>query len=72
MYSGTVKMSFISILQFNILANKILCLPELANDHRFNSNSNRVANREILKKIITEVLLMHERDYWLRKFTGLG
>ncbi|KAH8114579.1 CAIB/BAIF family enzyme [Phellopilus nigrolimitatus] len=58
--------------QFGLLAEKILGNPEIANDTRFNTNASRVANREIIKKIITEVLMTQDREYWLRKFKGLG
>lgn len=58
--------------QFNILATKILQRPELAQDSRFSSNAARVANRKVLVDTITDLLMEHDRDYWLAKFTGQG
>jgi len=58
--------------QFRLLAERILEKPELADDARFANNAARVANREALVDIITQVLQRHERDYWIGRFTGLG
>lgn len=58
--------------QFRLLAERILEKPELADDARFVNNATRVANREALVDIITQVLQRHERDYWIDRFTGLG
>ncbi|PAV17317.1 CAIB BAIF family enzyme [Pyrrhoderma noxium] len=58
--------------QFSILAEKILGDPAIATDQRFNTNTNRVANRDALKEIITGVLMTQDRDHWLEKFKGLG
>ncbi|KAG8930121.1 hypothetical protein FRC02_004605 [Tulasnella sp. 418] len=58
--------------QFNVLANKILDKPELATDPRFETNLKRVFNREILVNVITDTLMNHDRDYWLKKFNGKG
>ncbi|KAJ7288543.1 CoA-transferase family III domain-containing protein [Mycena rebaudengoi] len=58
--------------QFVTLAEKILEYPALASDPRFASNEARVANREELVRVITEALVKHDRDYWLKRFTGLG
>lgn len=62
----------LTIQQFASLADKILGSPELASDPRFSTNSSRVANREELRAMITEVLVTQDRDYWLKKFAGLG
>jgi succinate--hydroxymethylglutarate CoA-transferase len=58
--------------QFRILAERILKKPGLAEDPRFSNNSARVANRQALIDIISEVLQTNNRDYWLEQFTGLG
>ncbi|KAI5117242.1 hypothetical protein M0805_001560 [Coniferiporia weirii] len=58
--------------QFEILADKILKNPEIAKDPKFNTNEKRVVNRELLKQIITGVLLTQDREHWLCEFTGLG
>lgn len=46
--------------------------PELVEDRRFSSNEARVANRQELVKIITDLLMEHSRDYWIEAFNGLG
>ncbi|KAH9841341.1 CAIB BAIF family enzyme [Rhodofomes roseus] len=58
--------------QFSILAAKILEQPELASDPRFSTNDARVAHRADIVKIITDKLTQKSRDYWLKKFRGLG
>lgn len=58
--------------QFNILAEKVLEMPALSADPKFATNNARVANRTELIQIITDVLTQHDRDYWLKRFTGLG
>ncbi|KAI0005949.1 CAIB/BAIF family enzyme [Russula compacta] len=58
--------------QFQLLAEKILRQPELCHDPRFSTNGARVANREVLVKIITETLLQKPLDHWLSLFDGLG
>ncbi|KAG5648406.1 hypothetical protein DXG03_004980 [Asterophora parasitica] len=58
--------------QFKLLAEKILGNPDLATDLRFATNDARVANREELVRIISDVLLEQDRDHWLKEFTGLG
>lgn len=47
-------------------------MPELADDPKFSTNHARVANREEVIQIITDKLMEHERDHWLKEFTGIG
>jgi len=58
--------------QFKLLAEKVLQAPELCADPRFSNNSARVANRLELVRIMTNTLMQHGRDYWLKRFDGLG
>ncbi|KIM88994.1 hypothetical protein PILCRDRAFT_61406 [Piloderma croceum F 1598] len=58
--------------QFRLFAEKILLQPALADDPRFSSNGARVKNRAELIQIITNVLEQHNRDHWIKQFTGLG
>lgn len=58
--------------QFKTLAEKILKKPELVNDPKFSTNVARVANRAKIVQCITDVLMEHDRDHWLKEFTGLG
>ncbi|KAI0306655.1 CAIB/BAIF family enzyme [Multifurca ochricompacta] len=58
--------------QFRLLAEKILRRPELGYDPKFSTNGARVANREVLVKIITETLMQEPLDHWLELFDGLG
>jgi len=58
--------------QYRLLAEKILLQPALADDPRFSSNGARVKNRAELIQIITNVLEQHNRDHWIKQFTGLG
>ena len=46
--------------------------PELVEDARYATNAARVANRAEIVKIVTDVLMQHERDYWLKEFAGKG
>lgn len=59
-------------LQFRLLAEKILQNPGLADDPKFSTNGARVANREELIRIISDVLGQQSREHWLEQFTGLG
>lgn len=58
--------------QFRLLAEKVLEDPSLATDPKFIDNNARVKNRTELVQVITNKLMEHDRDYWLKKFTGLG
>ncbi|KAI0256608.1 CAIB/BAIF family enzyme [Lactifluus subvellereus] len=58
--------------QFKLLAENVLRLPELVHDPKFNTNGARVANRELLVKIITETLMQEPLNHWLSLFDGLG
>lgn len=46
--------------------------PELAADPRFNSNSNRVANRAALNEILISRLSENGADYWWQKLNAVG
>ena len=61
-----------NFLKFSILAEKVLEKPALATDPKFATNNARVENRTELISIITDILTQHDRDHWLKKFTGLG
>ena len=68
-----IRMSYFSnSTQFAILADKILGEPKIASDPRFDTNAKRVANREELKELITQILSKENRCFWVKKFTGLG
>lgn len=58
--------------QFKILCEKVLGRVEIPLDARFATNSARVANREELVSLITEIMKQRDRSYWLEKLTGLG
>jgi succinate--hydroxymethylglutarate CoA-transferase len=46
--------------------------PELVEDYRFSTNEARVANRQELVKIITDLFMEHPREHWIGLFNGLG
>ena len=46
--------------------------PELADDPRFKTNADRVANREALIKILQEVFKNNTRDHWIKKLEENG
>ena len=58
--------------QFKILAENILRDPGLAENPKFATNDARVKNRTELVRMITDVLMQNDREYWLEQFTGLG
>lgn len=60
------------VSQFKKLVDNVLLMPKLLTDPRFANNSARVENRGALVKIITDVLMQNNRDYWLSEFRGLG
>lgn len=57
--------------QFAKLCNVLGC-PELSTDSRFNSNSNRVANRKALNEILIKQLSSNGADYWWKVLTDAG
>ena len=62
----------VPLLQFRSLAKHILARPELADEPRFSTNAARVANRAEIVQIVTDVLMQHEREHWLKAFEGIG
>ncbi len=68
--SGGVVLSM--VIEFAVLADRVLHQPDLITNPKFSSNTSRVTNRKELVGIITEVLMPHTRDYWLKEFNGLG
>lgn len=70
--ASTIAVKLIGNLKFNTLATKILDQPSLAQDARFATNGSRVAHRKEVVDTITEILMQHDREYWLDKFTGHG
>jgi succinate--hydroxymethylglutarate CoA-transferase len=58
--------------QFKTLAEKILRDSALADNPKFATNDARVKNRIELVRLITDVLMQNDREYWLEQFTGLG
>jgi len=67
-----VKSCLKQIFQFKKLVENVLHMPELLTDPRFANNRARVENRDVLVKIITDVLVQNNRDHWLSEFEGLG
>lgn len=57
--------------QFSKLCDELGC-PELPDDPRFNSNTNRVSNREVLNEILIEKLSKHGADYWWKALNAVG
>ncbi len=51
---------------------ELLELEHIADDPRFASTPDRVANREALYELLTERLKRKPRDYWVEKFTEVG
>lgn len=57
--------------QFQHLAAALGC-PELANDSRFRTNTDRVANRTALTELITAGLSVHGADHWYVALSAVG
>jgi formyl-CoA transferase len=51
---------------------KVIGRPELKDDPRFVTNSDRLANREALTKIIGEAFLTRDAEVWLRDLEKVG
>jgi len=58
--------------QFAVLADRILHQPDIITNPKFSTNAGRVANCTELVNIITDVLMHHTRDHWLKEFNGIG
>jgi succinate--hydroxymethylglutarate CoA-transferase len=50
----------------------ILSRPSWVTDERFKSNTQRVANRDELIKLVKEELSEHTTKEWVERFTGKG
>ena len=50
----------------------VLELPELAEDSRFVRNSDRTANRDLLRSLLVEQLVQRPREAWFRELTAVG
>lgn len=46
--------------------------PELAEDARFKTNSNRVINRDLLVPLLVDAMKKQARDHWLEKLEQVG
>jgi crotonobetainyl-CoA:carnitine CoA-transferase CaiB-like acyl-CoA transferase len=57
--------------QFEALC-KLFGLPQLVKDSRFFDNSNRLNNREILHKYLSEVFKSQRADYWNVQMQNAG
>lgn len=51
---------------------QVIGLPELRDDPRFVTNSDRLANREALTKIISDAFLTRDADEWLAELGKAG
>jgi crotonobetainyl-CoA:carnitine CoA-transferase CaiB-like acyl-CoA transferase len=49
-----------------------LGLPQLADDPRFTTNGDRVANRDVLSSLLEEVLVTRTADEWFTELTEAG
>ncbi len=51
---------------------EVIGRPELVNDPRFRTNPDRVRNQDELEKILQEIFLTRDRDYWVNLFLSNG
>jgi crotonobetainyl-CoA:carnitine CoA-transferase CaiB-like acyl-CoA transferase len=51
---------------------QVLGRPEMAQDSRFTSNSDRLRNRQVLVIAIEQVTARHPRTYWIDRFRDAG
>lgn len=51
---------------------EVLNKPEWAKDKTFSTNASRVANRDLMVSLITDVLSVHTTDEWVERLTGKG
>ncbi|TEA79191.1 CaiB/BaiF CoA transferase family protein [Allopusillimonas ginsengisoli] len=51
---------------------EVIGRPGLSDDVRFNTNSNRVINRELLVPMLIEAMKLQSRDYWLEELERVG
>jgi formyl-CoA transferase len=57
--------------QWDLLC-QVIGHPELEDDPRFSTNSDRLANRDALKDILSEVLITRDADGWLAELKEAG
>lgn len=51
---------------------EVIGKPGLADDPRFRTNPDRVRNQDELEKILQEIFLTKDRDYWVNLFLSNG
>ncbi len=51
---------------------EVLQMPALTNDPRFRTNSDRMANREVLVELLSERLKTRSTDEWMKEFDAVG
>ncbi len=51
---------------------EVIGRPELIDDPRFRTNPDRVRNQNELERILQEVFLTRDRDYWVNLFLSNG
>jgi formyl-CoA transferase len=51
---------------------EVIGRPELADDPRFRTNPDRVRNQDELERILQEIFMTRDRDYWVRLFLSNG
>jgi formyl-CoA transferase len=57
--------------QFSALCN-VVGRPDLAEDPRFRTNADRIANRELLEPILSEIFATRPADYWTDALLAVG
>ena len=58
--------------QFAILCSKVLGRPQWSEEPRFNTNTRRVENRELLVKMMEDVLQLETTAEWCQRLEGKG
>ena len=69
--SGDLALAVGNDLQFARLSN-VLGHAEWASDDRFQTNANRVRNRETIDSLIQKVFSEYDADYWIEKLNKEG
>lgn len=67
-----VNVAVLSQEHWRMFCTRVIERPQLVTDPRFTNNEARVANREALEELVTEALLEHGRDEWMRRLQHAG
>lgn len=67
-----VNFAVLSDAHYRVFCTDVIERPDLLEDERFNTNENRVENREEFEPLVEEEIAAQPRDYWAERLEDAG